>query len=1082
MVDVKKTKKIIPTYVPKKPNELPMFFENKPYQGASGRLYPLPFSDGLSDEKTDVEYDVFELENEYIKLEMLPYAGGKLLSGYDKLRDYDFIYRNRVIKPALVGIAGAWISGGIEFNWPQHHRPTTFIPTDACIEKNKDGSSTVWMGEIEPFNRMKGMVGITVDPGRNYIKAKVKVYNRTALPQVFMWWSNLAVPVNNKYRTIFPPDVEWVNDHDRRAVLSWPIAKGLYKTARPYNYGEGTDLSRYESVILPSSFLISQDQSDMNFIAGYDEGLQKGIATVANHFISPGKKMWTWGHGEFGEMWCNNLTDEDGPYIELMTGVYTDNQPDFTWIAPYESREFEQYWYPVFDIGYVKNASIDAAMNMEQRGNDLFFGFNVTGTFNNARIMVKDKDEVIYEETTNLDPKKAYLKTIDLGAHIYENITVSLYSENNKLLVEYKEYKRGQKKPIEVRKPVARPCEIDTVEELYINGLHLEQYKQHNYNPKDYYLEGLKRDPGDIRCNTGMARISLKNGEFEKCVEYCNKAIERLTSRNEHPYDTESMYLKGIALEYIEEYEEAYKTLYKAAWNYSHRGAALYELAKIDVRNKEYNEAIKKLDEAYGLNKGHMECQCLKATILRHLNKKEEARSVVEDIISCDNLMLLARFEKYLLTGELDINNETLFTYRPEDYCIVSKFYMDAGLYEDARKVLEKATESPIVRYYKGYVNHRCGFDYKEEYILASSLDTGICFPSALEDIAVLKHAIKTMEKDANACYYLGSLFYDRFRYDEAISMWEEAINRDNKHAKSYRNLAFAYFDKKNDGEKARIAMEKALEYRKDPRILFEYQQLLEQLNVSPIDRLHIYEDYKDLLAQRDDCYLDKITLLAKNKEYKKAIDQAAVKHFHIYEGGEGKLTKLHAWIHVLYANELVRNGDNKSAEEYYLRGINMPKSYGEAKTFFNQEGHINYFLGKLLESEGRTLEANNAYEKATEYKAAVTELSLFRALAMYKLGNKTKAEEVLNEMINVGNNLIKNADLRTYYGVGSPSPMPFDLNVVKSNTVQGNILLAYAYLGLGKLEEAEKAYENAYSLDPYNFALIAYNEIKRDI
>ena len=60
---------------------------------------------------------------------------------------------------------------------------------------------------------------------------------------------------------------EWVNDHDRRAVLQWPIAKGVYKSARPFDYGDGTDLSLYDSVKVPSSFLISQGQSDMDFVA-----------------------------------------------------------------------------------------------------------------------------------------------------------------------------------------------------------------------------------------------------------------------------------------------------------------------------------------------------------------------------------------------------------------------------------------------------------------------------------------------------------------------------------------------------------------------------------------------------------------------------------------------------------------------------------------------------------------------------------------------------------------------------------------------------------------------------------------------
>ena len=340
MLTVKKENRVIPTYIPKKANDLPMFFENKPYQGASGRLYPLPYSDGITDEKTDVSYEVYTLENQYIKTDVLPQLGGKLLRGYDKAHAYDFIYYNEVVKPALVGLAGAWISGGIEFNWPQHHRPTTFMPLEAAIEETAD-SKTVWTGEVEPFGRMKGMAGITLDENRSYIKAKVRIYNRTEHAQLFMWWANLAVPVNNDYRTVFPPDCEWVNDHDRRAVLSWPIAKGLYKTARPYDFGEGTDLSRYSAVKVPSSYLISQGQSDMDFVAGYDMGIQKGIATVANHHIAPGKKMWHWGIGDFGDMWCSNLTDKNGPYIELMTGVFTDNQPDFTWIAPFETKEFE---------------------------------------------------------------------------------------------------------------------------------------------------------------------------------------------------------------------------------------------------------------------------------------------------------------------------------------------------------------------------------------------------------------------------------------------------------------------------------------------------------------------------------------------------------------------------------------------------------------------------------------------------------------------------------------------------------------------------------------------------------------------
>lgn len=1073
-VKLKKENRIIPTYVPRKPVDLPMFFEKKPYQGASGRLYPLPFSDSISDEKTDVTYDVYTLENEYIKTDLLPAMGGKILRGYDKSGNYDFIYYNEVIKPALVGLAGPWISGGIEFNYPQHHRPTTYLPAEVVTEEGKNGEKTVWMGEVEPFNRLKGMVGISVEPEHSYIKAKIKVYNRTNQPQLFMWWANLAVPVNETYKTIFPPDVEWVNDHDRRCVMSWPIAKGVFETARPFNYGEGTDISMYDAVKVPSSFLVSQGQSDMNFVAGYDGGKQLGIATVADHHISPGKKMWTWGKGDFGEMWCSNLTDENGPYIELMTGVYTDNQPDFTWLNPYESRTFEQYWYPIREIGDVKNASINAAVNVEQRGDNLFFGFNVTGIFNNTKIKVLHKNQTIFEDSGDMRPDAAYLKEIPMNDMKLEDIAVYLYDETGRELVGYKTYIRGQKQPISPRKPVARPTEIGTIEELYINGLHLEQYKQHNYDARDYYLEGIRRDPSDARCNTGMARISFRNGQFDDCIRYADVAIARLTSRNMHPKDTEAMYLKGIAHKAKGEYQKAYDALYMAAWDHSYGSAAYYELALIDCINGAYEEALCHLEESISQNVNHTKALNVKSVVLRHLGRTEEAKDILQRVYDYDRLDMFTQTELLEYGGD-----EKVFTARfggkAENYLDVAYDYMSAGFYEEALKILELAQmEYPLISYVKAFCYHQLRQEETaKEYVLeAEKMSTGYCFPARNDDITVLKYAMSIYPESDNAPYYLGCLYYDKFDYETAIGMWERAIEQNPAHEKAFRNLALAYFDKRGDFLSAKVCMEKALENKPDDsRLLLEYQQLLKNMNDTPEHRMAVYDKYYDLMLHRDDCYLDRITLLCMTGEYKKAIEMARNRHFHIYEGGEGKLTKLHAWMHVLYANQLAAEGKTEEAVRIYEDGINMPKSYGEAKTFFNQEAHIYYYLGKLTGKK-------KYFEEASVYKAAVSELSLFRALALRKLLRFSEAKSVLDEMLAAAENQIKNNDLRTYYGVGSPSPMPFELDIVKTNLVNGYVLKAYALLGYGKFNEADAWIKKAQQLDTYDFRIVVYQNI----
>lgn len=359
-VQVRETSVIIPTYEAGAADPNPMFLEKRVYQGSSGRVYPHPVIESISDVKQDRAYKLIILENEYLRIEIMPELGGRIYRALDKTNNYDFVYYNRVIKPALVGLAGPWISGGIEFNWPQHHRPNTFGPVEYKLEAAVDGSATVWVGEIDRMYGTKVTAAFRLYPGRAYLEVQAQCYNRMPQAQTFLWWANPAVAVNDQTQSVFPPDVTAVFDHGKRDVSRFPMATGTYYKQ---DYSEGVDISRYKNIPVPTSYMAYK--SDYNFVGGYDHGVQAGLLHVANHHISPGKKQWTWGNGEFGQAWDRQLTDEDGPYIELMTGVYTDNQPDFTWLQPYEEKSFTQYFMPYKGIGLVKNASVDAAVNLE---------------------------------------------------------------------------------------------------------------------------------------------------------------------------------------------------------------------------------------------------------------------------------------------------------------------------------------------------------------------------------------------------------------------------------------------------------------------------------------------------------------------------------------------------------------------------------------------------------------------------------------------------------------------------------------------------------------------------------------------
>ncbi len=1078
----------IPTYRPNPPLDLPMFFEKKPYQGATGRLYPLQFTDSLSERKEDLEYDVGVLENESIRVEVLPAVGGKLLRGFDKIGNYDFIYHNSVVKPAMIGLAGPWVSGGIEFNWPQHHRPTTFLPLESAIEEGADGETTIWLGEVEPFHRMKGMVGISVCPGRSFIKARVRIFNRTSFAHPFMWWANLAVPVNGDYQVVFPPDVEWVNDHDRRAVIGWPIAKGIYRTARPFDFDEGTDLSRYNSVKVPSSFMVSEGQSDMDFVSGYDHGKGAGIVAWADHRIAPGKKLFHWGVGEFGDMWCSNLTDSDGPYVELMTGAFTDNQPDFTWIQPYETKEFEQYWYPVREIGEVKNASRDAAVNLEPRKGGLFVGVHATGKFAGAAVTLEHAGIPVWSTRADLSPGKPFTATIPEGSGwLHDSLRLSVKGASGRELVSYVPPKRGTKTPIEPRTPVLRPGEMASVEELYINGLHLEQYRQHCYEPADYYREGLRRDPGDIRCNTAMARLELGNGKFRACVDYCDGAIARLVSRNGHPADVEAFYLKAIALRFLDDAAGAREALSKVVWQYAWRSAGYFELACIGCREGDLESALSDLDTSLAADSRNLVALTLKAAVLRRLGRISEAEALARATAETDLLDAGSRLELWLCTRDAGLAHgiHATFDTKAQNYFDPICVYIHAGFWDDAIEVLDFVpADHPMAGFYRAWLLSRSGREFRHAF---GGIRKGICFPSRLEDIAVLAFAASEAPPDTRDAvesrYLLGCLYYDRFRYAEAVEQWEAAVALDPGHAHAWRNLAIARFDKLGDRRSARACMERAFALESgNPRLLYELQQLLKNGEVPNDERLALYMEHRELFRKRDDCYLDAMILLTAGQRCREAIEMAESRTFHIYEGGEGKLTSLHAWMHILRAFELEDGDRTAEALHHYRQATIIPKAYGEAKSHFAQEAHIHYFRALLLERTGAAAEAEAAFEEATVYKAAISDISLFRALALQRLGRFGEAQAVLAEMLAAAENTLANPDRYKYFGVGSPTPQPFEYDIGRVNRVDGNILKAFALFGLGRSGAASSSIAAARLENPNEFRIFAFDAVVRKL
>ena len=586
------------TYKVGKGNDAPYFIEKKQYQGACGKVYPIQVIDQIMDETEEKEYDMIFLENEYCSVSLLPEIGGKIYGARSKKDGYEFIYENNVVKPALIGLAGPWVSGGVEFNWPQHHRPTTYMPMEYMVRHHSDGSVTCYMGEAEPFEHMRGMVAVTLFPGSSVVEAKATITNSSDHALPFMWWNNTAVRVHEKYRAIFPPDIEYGVDHDRRAVISFPVMKGIFETARPYDYGNGTDVSWFGNVSVPTSVMIPRGETCLDFLGGYDYLSGAGTAIVADHHISPGKKMFTWGDSEFGKTWCGNLTDNGDRYIELMSGVYTDNQPDFAYIQPGETKEFSTYWYCIRGIEGISNASKEGAIVLE-KGLDAGtwkVGAIVTSIRRNLLLRLNSGNTTVYEKRGDLGPEDFWLEQIELPpAVLEEELDLSLVDEEGQTLLSYRPKKKGEKIPPKPREIAPEPIQVDSIEKLYLYGKHLDQYKHGTYCAQDYYEEALRRDEEDYRCNLEMGKKELEKGNTEEAWQYLYKAAKRLTIENTSPEDTEVYYQMGRTLRMQGRKKEAYAYFRAAAWQYAYRSPAYFECACISNTMGNTNQAIQEL-------------------------------------------------------------------------------------------------------------------------------------------------------------------------------------------------------------------------------------------------------------------------------------------------------------------------------------------------------------------------------------------------------------------------------------------------------------------------------------------------------
>nr|MCR5656589.1 tetratricopeptide repeat protein [Butyrivibrio sp.] len=758
-------------------------------------------------------------------------------------------------------------------------------------------------------------------------------------------------------------------------------------------------------------------------------------------------------------------------------------QPDFTWLKPYEEKVFKQYFMPYKAVGQVKNATINAALNVEKtEEGKLAVCVYATSRYDIAQIKIEYDGKEIFSDETALSPVDIYEKEPKLEVPDIYKVKVSVYAAG-KELVSYQAKDQGIPELAEPAKAAKLPQDIITNEELYLTGQHIEQYRHATWLPDPYYLEGLKRDPDDTRINNAYGLLLLRRGRFELSEKYFRAALKRLTSMHPNPYDSEPYYNLGLSLFYQEKYDDAFDAFYKATWVNELQEMSFYYLAAIASRKGEYEEALELIEKSLVKNMHSIKARGLKALILWKLGREAQAKEWIGENLKLDAFDFASMFTLICISGdapELIERFHDITRDFHETYLMASRDLAESGFYEEAVKLLSMYPgDKPMIHYYSGAYLKKLGHEEQalEEFVKGKKADSSYCFPNKLEDVAVLTSAVKSDDTDEMARYYLGCLYYDKLQFDLAIGLWEESRAISDSFPTLLRNLSIAYYNKKDEKEKARQCLERAFELdRTDARVFLELDQLYQKLQVSLEERLMKYQENIGLIEKRDDLYTEYVTLLNSLGMYDEAYEKISSHNFQTWEGAEGKITAQFKVSLVERAKALLTKGDGKAAKELLEEALSYPGNLGEGRLEGTKDNHIYYNLGRSFELLGDKEKAEECYEKATlgamevagmmYYYDQPADMILYQGLAKEKLSDQMGANARFYRLLNYGEKHLRDTFKMDYFAVSMPDMSVFDADMTRKNEVHCYYLMGLANLGLGRRSEAVSFFKKVIEMD----------------
>jgi tetratricopeptide (TPR) repeat protein len=898
--------------------------------------YPYPIQDNLSKTKQNVTYKTMVIENEYLKVIVIPELGGHVHAVYDKLTGESIVYENKVLKPTLIGLRGAWTSGGIEFNTgPQGHTVTCLSPVEANFVDYPDGSKGIAIGNIEQVYQTQWVVTIRLRPGRNFLEEKVRIYNPTEQKRIYYFWNCVAVENTDSSQLIYP--MKLGQDHWGKTFYPWPMDKGKDQSWLK-NYDVPTGIFAY--------------RCDQDFYGSYDHKLDRGLIAYANHYELEGKKSWTWGKGIWGARFQSCLRDDSSSYNEIQTGPMP-TQADYGVLNPHQTVEWQEWWYPVRGTKGVAYSNNDVTVNIvrDEKKRSLVMLINGTGTFDATCTLDGSGEQKI-----SISPDKSN-KVVFPFKNLKDTFHIVIQSGTN-LLADFR-----YPLPLADRKIPENPRELpseNTAAGCWLRGR--QAWREGGIHAAaEWYTKAIRKDENFFPAMTALAEIYINACQFDTAMIYLEKGV-RL-----NPDDGWAMYYLSIAQLEKGSHMEALELAYHAARCIESSAAAHHLSGMIYMRQGKFREAIIPLRKALDYNAQDLKSRNMLAYCLWKTGNQAAALDELNEVMQRDPLDLYAHAIMQLM-GKDDKSFFSMISGRSEEVLDLARFFMEAGLNGEAAGFLKKyyldidgKEISPMVYYYYGIITGE-----KELLNQAAEMNPDYVFPNTQADASILMQAIKINPNDWKAKYYLGNFLFEQGIKEQAEKYWKEAHAIYPGYSVLNRNLGLIAWKVDKNYWQAVSYYEKAIVC--NPNDLPLYRDLA----TIYIENLQEYYKAKvlleSLLQEKKSIRADIISLLTRAYNfmgaYDKSIELLAADSYMNWEG-RGSLYTIYTDAHIGNGEQYFNQGKYEEALKEFQLSLEYPTTLGPGLTSEPESARSHFWIGSAFEKLDNKEEADKHWEKA---------------------------------------------------------------------------------------------------------------------